>query len=182
MNQQRMSPRRRMLAVVFAVAVFSFGAGWAPAAVAQVPGRCAEEGSWQGAADNGFTWMNIITRGDDATGGQIDLAWVIVDPTLGGAFANAARVTPGRGVWEQADGCNARWTWIAYGLDATGMPAYAIKASGTHHMPDRDHLEIAYLLEIFLPSQNMAEDTPIASLRGTGLETRMSPARSPRER
>ncbi len=181
MDQLRTSPRRRRPVFALAVAIVLLMAGWTPAAMAQVPGPCTEEGSWQGAADNGFKWMNIVTRGPDATTGQIDLAWVIVDPTLGGAFATAARVTPGRGVWKKAGSGNALWTWIAYGIDAAGGPAYAIRASGTHHMPDCEHLEIVYTLEIFLPSQNMATDSPIALLRGTALETRMPLVRSPNE-
>ncbi len=167
-----LSPHRA-LAVAFVLAVLTLGAGWVAAADAQTPGPCTEPGSWLGVADNGFKWMNIITRGQDATSGQLDLAWVIVDPTLGGAFPNAARVTPARGVWKKTSARDALWTWTSYGLDDGGTPAYVIRASGTHHMADCDHLEISYTLDVFLPSQNMATDAPIASLQGTALETRM---------
>ena len=173
MDQLRTSPRRGTLAMAFAVVVVLLGAGWTPA-LAQAPRPCTEEGAWQGVADNGFTWMNIITRGDGATVGQLDLAWVVVDPTLGGAFANGARVTNGRGVWKKTGRHITLWTWIAYGLDATGTPAYAIRASGTHRMPECEHLDIAFTLEVFLPSQDMSTDRPIAVLRGTARETRMS--------
>ncbi len=170
MNQLRTSPCRH-IPIAFAAAIILLMA--APAATAQVPRLCTEEGAWRGAADNGFTWMNIVTRGADATAGQLDLAWVVIDPTLGGVFAVATRVTPARGVWKKDGNRDARWTWITFGLDTQGTPIYAIRASGTHHMPDCQHLEIAYALEVFLAAQDMASDTPIAVIRGTALETRI---------
>jgi hypothetical protein len=172
---KRSTWRRRGSALVmaFAVVMVPFAAGWAPVATAQVSRPCTEEGTWHGVADNGFTWMNTITRGVDATRGQLDLAWVTIDPTLGGTFANAARVTPARGVWSKVGRKDALWTWIAYASEANGTPAYAIRSSGRHHMPDCEHLDIEYALEIFLPSQDMATDPPIAVPRGTARETRM---------
>jgi hypothetical protein len=165
--------RRIVLAATVAAALVSLGASRAPAANAQAQEPCTEEGAWQGAADNGFTWTNVITRGGDATRGQLDLAWVVVDPTLGGAFQNGARVTAARGVWKKVDGRNALWTWVAFGLDASGHPAYAMRASGTHLMTDCRHLDIIYTMAVFLPSQDMSSDTPVAVLHGTARETRM---------
>jgi hypothetical protein len=158
-----------ILAVLLGAAPFAAGAG--PSAAGAL---CGEEGTWQGLADNGFSWMNTITRGGDATHGQLDLAWVTIDPTLGGAFATAVQTTPARGVWRKVDPRSARWTWMTYGLDAAGAPVYVIRASGTHRLKDCDQLAIAYVLEVFLPSQDMDTDPSVACLRGTAVEKRMA--------
>lgn len=170
-----------VLAVAFAAAIVLVGGGQAANPQAQRQGPCSSEGTWQGAADNGFTWTNVITRGSDARGGQLDLDWVLMDPTLGGNFATAARATSGRGVWEDDGHQHAAWTWMAHGLDASGGPVYTIRASGTHSMPDCGRLEIEYALEVFLPFQNMATDSPVAVLRGTAVETRMPLVQPPGE-
>jgi hypothetical protein len=158
-----------VLAAVLGIAPFAAAAGPPVAAAA-----CGEEGTWQGLADNGFSWMNTITRGGDATHGQLDLAWVTIDPTLGGAFATAVQTTPARGVWRKVDARSARWTWMTYGLDAAGAPAYSIRASGTHLLKDCDQLNVAYVLEVFVPSQDMDTDPPVARLQGTAVEKRMA--------
>ncbi|MEW6337035.1 MAG: hypothetical protein AB1625_06495 [Acidobacteriota bacterium] len=146
--------------------------GGALAASAVVP--CGSEGTWLGLADNGFSWMNTITRGTGISNGQVDLAWVSVDPTLFGAFAAATSITPGRGVWRRVDRRHdIQWTWMAYGKAADGTVLYVARVSGTHAMPDCDHIAIAYVLEVFLPQQNMDTEPPVACLQGTGMETRM---------
>lgn len=135
---------------------------------------CGTEGTWLGLADNGFSWMNTITRGTGVSNGQVDLTWVSVDPTLFGAFAAATTITPGRGVWRRADRRHdIQWTWMAYGKAADGTVLYVARVSGTHAMPDCDHIAIAYIFEVFLPQQDMTTEPAVACLQGTGMETRM---------
>lgn len=141
-------------------------------AAAVVP--CGSEGTWLGLADNGFSWMNTITRGTGVSNGHVDLAWVSVDPTLFGAFAAATTITPGRGVWRRVDRRHdIQWTWMAYGKAADGTVLYVARVSGTHAMPDCDHIAIVYVFEVFLPQQDMDTEPPVACMQGTGMETRM---------
>ena len=139
----------------------------------EVTDPCGAEGTWHGVADNGFAWVNTITRGATASCGQVDLMWVGIDPTLGGAFASAARISNGRGVWRKISRQQAQWTWMAFASDAGGALVYIARVVGTHTMPSCDRIDIEYAFEVFLPWQDLAADAPVACLRGTSVETRM---------
>lgn len=135
--------------------------------------NCSNVGTWQGLGDTGFTWMNIITPGANATVGQLDLEWVLVDPTLFGFFPEAVRVTNAIGVWEKVNRHTYVVTWVAWGFDMNGVPVYVGRLSGTDTMLDCDHIDVDYVLEVFLPGQDMDTDPPIFCANGHASETRM---------
>jgi len=157
-----------VLAAIFAVAVFA-----SSGSVMAASKNCSVLGTWHGVVNSGATYMVTITRGQSATVGQFVAEWVLWDPTLEGYFTDAVRTTNPMGVWEKVNGNTSKWTWIAYGLDGIGQPLYTIRASGISSMVNCDELHLTYVTEVFLPSQDISKDTPIAVFCGTGIETRM---------
>lgn len=156
-----------VLAAIFAVAVFA-GSG----SVMAASRNCSHVGTFHGVSDSGATWMVTITPGISATVGQMVVELVKWDPGLGVGFP-AVRTTNPLGVWEKVNGKTYRWTWIAYGLAVDGSVLYVARASGISTMKDCDHWPFTYVTEVFLPSQNISTESPIAAFCGTGIETRM---------
>ena len=99
--------------------------------------------------------------------------WVRWYPTLMNNFPTAVRTTNPLGVWEKVNAKIYKFTWVAYGLGADGSVVYVARASGISTMEDRDHWPFTYVTEVFLPSQNISIESPIAAFCGTGIETRM---------
>jgi len=157
-----------VLAAIFAVAVFA-GSG----SVTAQSKNCSQAGTWHGVSNSGGTWMEAVTQGQSATVGQMQVEWVLWDPTLSGYFGDAIRTTNPMGVWEKVNEKTAKWTWIAYGIGANGSVVYVARASGVSTMTDCDTKLFTYVMEIFLPQQDISTDTPIAKLCGSGTETRM---------
>jgi len=135
--------------------------------------NCSNVGTWLGLGDTGFTWMNTITPGANATVGQLDIEWVLIDPTLFGFFPDAVRVTNATGVWEKVNRQTYMVTWMAWGFDVNGFPLYVGRLSGTDTMVGCDELDVGYVLEIFLPGQDMNTEPPIFCANGHATETRM---------
>ena len=136
--------------------------------------ECSRIGTWHGMGDQGFVWMAVDSPGQDATNGQLTIEWVMIDPTLGGFFPDAARITNGIGVWKKVNKQMYQYTWIAYGLDQDGIPIYTGRASGTATLADCNHVNLTYVLELWLAGEDISTDAPFFCAPGTATETRMS--------
>jgi hypothetical protein len=159
-----------VLAVVFAVALFA-GSG----SVKGEGNNCSRVGTWHGVGDSGTTWTAIDTPGSNATVGQFALEWVSIDPTLGGFFPTVTRATNALGVWQKVNEHSYQYTWIAYGLAVDGTTVYVARASGIASIVDCDHANLTYVLELFLPTQDISTEQPaFGSFCGTATETRMT--------
>ena len=135
--------------------------------------NCTTVGTWFGVTADGTTWMDTVTPGSSATVGQMNLEWVVLDPTLGGFLPQAVRATNAVGVWEKVNEKNYQYTWVVYVLDANGAPVFVARASGTESLVDCDHMNITYVLEVFFPGQDMNAEPPFFCYAGTATETRM---------
>jgi hypothetical protein len=72
--------------------------------------------------------------------------WACVSPSL---LSGAARLTNGRGVWEQVRKAQYKYRWHAYGLDASGGTFYTVCVSGLAQTTDCKSTQIGYKHEIF---------------------------------
>ncbi len=157
-----------VLAAIFAVAVFA-GSG----SVMAQSKNCSQAGTWHGVGDSGGTWTEVVTQGQSATVGQMQVEWVLWDPGLGVGFP-AVRTTNPMGVWEKVNEKTAKWTWIAYGLAADGSVIYVIRASGVSTMTDCDTKLFTGVMELFATGQNISTESPAyGSFCESGTETRM---------
>lgn len=155
--------RRTVLAVVVAL-LLGCGVGFAQS------NNCGITGTWIHWED--FGWLGLFTPGANATVGQMDIDWVEWNPKLG-PFQSAVRTTDPKGVWEKIDKSAYKWTWVAYGLDAAGLRVYALRASGIGTMAGCDRVDITGRLDLFLPTQNIWSDTPIATIPVSEFAIRM---------
>lgn len=169
MTKKRLPVMGVILAAVCAALLFAGGANTMAAAPS-----CTCVGTWYGQSDNGFTWIEVITPGTNATSGQVSLHWVLVDPTFGGRFPEVVKVTDAYGVWEKVNRRNTKFTWLVYGLDATGAVIFVGRVSGTDAMDGCNSLMSTYVLEVFLPGQDMTTDEPVDCGTGTSVETRVA--------
>jgi hypothetical protein len=135
---------------------------------------CTVVGTWYGAGDSGITWIGTMTPGGSATVGQLTMEWVLMDATLGGFFPSAVRVTDGMGVWQKGKKQSYAYTWVAYAFDANGALVYSARASGTRTSVNCDLWSVTYVLELWLPNQDMETDPPYFCAPGTATETRMT--------
>ena len=136
--------------------------------------NCGRVGTWFGRADSGITWMAIDLRGVSAAAGQVELDWVMIDPTLGGFFPTVVRATAGKGVWESVNQSKYRYTWVAYGLDAAGQQVFVARASGFATTAGCNQVNITYTLELFAPVQDIWSAPPsFGAITGTAVEKRM---------
>ena len=159
-----------VLSVVFAAMVFA-GNGTA----ARGANNCSRVGTWLGVSDSGTSWIATDTPGPNATVGQLALEWVRIDPTRGNLYPTVIRVTNALGVWEKVNKRKYEYTWIAYGLDASGMPVYVARESGIASMANCDHVDLTYVLQLFGPTQDISTESPdLGCFPGTAVETRMS--------
>ena len=132
---------------------------------------CSLTGTWLGEA--GSTWMAIASRGKSSTTGQLHLEWVSIDPTFGGEFPSAVRVSNGVGVWEQINNKEYKWSWVLYGFDASGTVVYTRRSSGTSSLADCDHTDDTYVDELWLSGHDINTDPADSCGSGTGTQTRM---------
>lgn len=169
MDMKRVLASSIVLAAVFAAPAFAGGDG-----IGGGSNNCSRVGTWFGVGDSGITWMATDNPGANATVGQLALEWTVIDPTLGGYFPDVVRATNAVGVWQKVNRNTYEYTWIAYGLDAVGLPFYVARASGTASMADCDHVNITYALELFDPAQDMSTEPPLyGCFSGTATETRV---------
>ena len=142
---------------------------------------CNRLGTWYGENDQGATWMAVYTPGQYTGNGQLTIEWIEHDPTGGGLFPDATRLTQAFGVWNKviprhpnkADRPRYRYTFIAYGLDQQGMLLFTARASGEMELTDCNHVKITSVLEFWLAGDDIDIDPPFLSITGTGAETRM---------
>lgn len=153
------------------------GVSWLPTTALADSGSaqgCGIVGAWFGEGSAGFSWMATMTQGELGNVGQLNLEWVIMDPTLGGFFPAAVRVTNATGVWRKKGNHQIHYTWVAYGLAADGSVAYTARMSGTGLAEDCDHWSMDSTMELWLPEQDMGRDPPFFCAPGeTALHTRM---------
>ncbi len=175
------SRRNWLIGAALATIVIA-AAGPAPAGESSQDARgpCPVEGSWLAEVDIGAVFFVSYSRGDTGTGaaGAMAIEWLAFDPTLLGTFPDAVRVSQTIGAWRKVTAAEYRYTWIAYGFDASGAPLYSIRTSGTGTFPACDEIEFDYVLEIFPWPLNPLVDAPVACLPGTGLKHRIPVAQA----
>jgi hypothetical protein len=137
-------------------------------------GGCSLTGSWIGEADIGAQFFAKYSRGDSAHEGPLTIEWIVVDPTLFGNFPSAVFATQGAGAWRMHSAVRYTYTWIAYGLDATGLPVYAIKMSGQGEIHGCDTTLFDWVMEIFPVPLDPLRDDPVTCLSGVGVKDRIS--------
>lgn len=135
--------------------------------------ECSIVGTWYGVGDSGTTWTDVATPGVSGTVGQFDMEWIALDATLGGYFPDAVRATRAGGVWRQLNVRTFQYTWIAYGLAADGSLVYTVRVNGTKAREGCNSLSLTYVLELWLPNQDVSTDPPFFCMPGTATETRM---------
>jgi hypothetical protein len=144
--------RRCALVVVVALVVGS-GVGLAQS------NPCTVVGTWIHSHEQN-SWLGVVTPGVNATGGQLALDWVVFDPTLEGRFP-AVRTTGPKGVWEKVNQREYKYTWVAYGLSAAGLPVYVLRASGIGTLAGCDRFDIGGWLELFVSPFDIWNGTPL---------------------
>jgi len=128
--------------------------------------NCGIVGTWMhsaGPADK-FTWTLVVTPGANATVGQLDYEWVVVDPTLLGMFKTAVRTTSPKGVWEKVRQGEYNFTWVAYGFDEEGMLIYVLRPNGVAAMTSCDEFNFVGRYDVFTPDQDIWSDAPRGSV------------------
>jgi hypothetical protein len=163
----------------FAVAVLALGVlFWSGAGPMAASKSCNVVGAWMGVGQSegrviDFRWTELVSPGQSATVGGIEIDWAHMEPTFGGAYPSAVRVTPGLGTWEKGKKQTYTYTWIAYGVTASGNVDYIIRGSGTKTMTDCDHVNMTFVLEFFNPSQDITWEAPLWCLPGLATELRV---------
>jgi hypothetical protein len=156
--------------------IVALGAALCPAAgLAQSVGfrECGIIGTWYGVGDSGTTWWATVTPGSTMIAGQFNMEWVLLEPTLGGFFPDAVRVTGASGVWKQLRHNTYEYTWVAHGLDASGAVVYTARVSGLHTRVDCNHMNINYALELWYGFPDISTEPASFCFPGTATETRM---------
>jgi hypothetical protein len=160
-------------AALAAIVIAAVGPATAGESSQGARGPCAVEGSWLAEVDIGAVFFVSYSRGDTGTTGAMAIEWIAFDPTLFGSFPGAVRVSPTIGAWRKVTAAEYRYTWIAYGFDASGAPLYSIRTSGTGTFPACDEIDFDYVLEIFPWPLNPLMDNPVTCISGTGLKHRI---------
>jgi len=136
--------------------------------------NCGVVGTWTHWED--FAWVGVVSPGMNATVGQIDMEWILWDPTIGGAhplLTTAVRTTGPKGVWEKVNEREYKYTWVAYGLNAAGALVYALRAVGVGTIAGCDRFDITGRLQLFAPNQNIWTDEPVLWVPIDEFATRM---------
>ena len=172
--QRRRSSGRWLTTAALALLLLAM-AGPAVAEPPEIPPRppCSGEGSWLGWVDTGVTFFVVNSAGATGRSGTTTLEFIYTDPTLFGNFPDAVRTTAAEGAWDQVTATTHRFTFIAYGLDATGMPLYSLRGSGTSAMTGCDSMVLDWVMEIFPYPLDPLVDAPVGCMSGTGTETRI---------
>jgi hypothetical protein len=161
------------------VAAFTLAAVWPCAAAPKDPKECSLVGTWYGDAGSPLSWLGIHTAGKDDKNGEMLMNWVRVKNSLvsfQGMFTTATRLTGGHGVWEQSRKNQYKYTWYAYGIDASGQPVYSVRVSGLATITDCDNVTINFTYDVFaglvLP-QDMSGAVPVGNITDVAFETRV---------
>jgi hypothetical protein len=160
----------RPLAAACAMATLAC-ASWAAPSTA--PAECGLIGSWSGYETGDLYWLGTHSPGTYPTSGTMQMDWTYVSPSL---LSGAARLTNGRGVWELVRKGQYRYTWYAYGLDASGGTFYTVRVSGLAQNTDCNNVQIGYKYEIFYPPVEpalMSSAVPVEVKTGTAYEKRL---------
>jgi hypothetical protein len=139
----------------------------------QNKGLCSMVGTWHGEDYQGNTWMTMYTPGRNAIYGQVTGEFVLFDPTLGGFFPDAVRVTNPFGVWKKVGWRTYQYTTRAYGLDQDGGVVYTWRVSGETELVDCDYVDSTFVMELWLGDADISTDPPIFCVPGTAWEIRM---------
>lgn len=119
-----------------------------------------------------FSWLLVVTPGTSAAVGQLDMESIAWDPSFGGKLP-ALRTTAPKGVWEKVNQRENKYTWVAYGLSATGQPVYAMRASGGVTTAGCDRVDITGTLELFGVKQGVWSPAPFLCIPISEFATRM---------
>jgi hypothetical protein len=138
---------------------------------------CRLQGSWLTQVDIGGWFFTQYGGGANSTSGPLTIEWILFDPTLFGSFPAAVRVTQAAGGWISR-GRGYDYTWVAYGLDAAGLPVYSIKGSGTGRFAECGEIGFDWVLEIFPWPMNPLVDSPVTCLSGHGTKQQIPVARA----
>jgi hypothetical protein len=177
MNRFTPQPYRALRAsmIVFLAVPLAFLAVPVAAASDELPQArlCVIDGTWIGETDSGARFLINYNSAPLGLAGGMSLEWIVFDPTLYGTFPSAVSMSQGMGVWQRTRWNSYDYTWIAYGLDAGGLPVYSIKTSGTGVVQSCDRFEFNYNIEVFPTPLDPLEDDPVACIPGTGVKRRV---------
>lgn len=126
---------------------------------------CSLQGSWFGVnspEDTTLTGWMVTATGKSNNQGTNNLEFPNYEPTLGGFFPNAVRISTMRGAWERTGGNTFDYTFTGYALDQLNSPVYIAKVSG--HITLSADCQSEYItatLEVFLPFMSFFDDDPI---------------------
>jgi hypothetical protein len=137
---------------------------------------CRLQGSWLAQVDIGGRFF-VQYDGMNTAGGSLTIEWIRFDPTLFGNLPTAVRLTQAAGEWEN-NGHGYDYTWIAYGLDASGAAVYSVRTSGSGRTEGCDAIEFDYVVEVFPSPLNPLTDHPVTCLSGHGSKVRVPVARA----
>lgn len=129
---------------------------------------CVFNGTWFGVAspENPVLtgWM-VTAEGKSANAGTNNLEYPTFDPTLGGMFLDAARVSTLRGAWERVGGNEFVYTMTGMAVTDTGIPVWVGKLSGTIVLSaDCNSETITATLEVFHPEASPFTGEPMFAL------------------
>lgn len=129
---------------------------------------CRLEGSWMIFSPDG-TRSLATYHGESASAGTSAVE-VFMDPTLGGAFPDAVRISSGRGVWVRTGRSSFSYTMIVYGLDAEQNVTWIIKNSGTQVLSQHcNRMNVDGTVEIFSPDVDPFDGDPLICLPDEGI-------------
>jgi hypothetical protein len=125
---------------------------------------CQLLGTWFGivSPDNPLLtgWVVSVT-GQNNSHGTNNLEYPTFDPTLGGAFGMAARVSTLRGVWQRTGGNTFVYSFMGIAVTSENAPVWIGRVSGTIKLSADCSTELITAgLEIFLPNQSPFTDEP----------------------
>lgn len=126
---------------------------------------CSQQGTWFGVVspeDTTLTgWIAVVT-GKSENSGTNNLDYPTFDPTLGGNFPSAVRISTTRGAWERTGGNTFNYTFMGIAVDEFGIPVWIAKVSGQSTLSaDCNSETITAVLEAFLPSTSPFDGDPL---------------------
>ena len=94
-------------------------------------GVCRNDGAWIGESPSwGMQWTAMYTS-ESHWKGSYTTRWIGGDPTLGGFFPSVVAFSNTVGTWIRTGRRTFEYTMITYGVDASGLPVYIAKNSGS---------------------------------------------------
>jgi len=140
----------RTLTATFAIAAFSTAA-WAAG-----PPECGLIGTWYGAdAGSDLVWLGVHTPGTHNSKGEMLMDWV-----TNNMVSPPARMTDGRGVWEQTGKGKYNYTWYAFMIDDSTGQMLQVVVNGTAANLDCNNIEIRYRFRVYDDAETLVYVTP----------------------